>query len=287
MSAHRRRRIDRDTAELLLREAADGRHTGKDPLLDLLVAVSVQAPPDTDDRVPPGEQDAVDVFLAARANHAVEPHKKSAIKVAVASVLTWKALAAAGITASAIGGAAIMGGDQQPDWMPHESRPLTRTPASTMGSPAPMTRPGRTQDATSDGSTPGVVPGPSESSTQSAYPSANASASTSANRSSSAAPSSSHVGLCRAYEAQGGSSGDRQRNPAFADLVQVAGGEDNVAAYCQNLLSAKAGPAPKASSNTATSPTTTQEPPTIGDSQSDPGTGQPKRPEKAELPSGG
>jgi hypothetical protein len=287
MSAHRRRRIDRDTAELLLREAAAGRRTGKDALLDVLVAASAHSPGNTSDRILPGEQDAVDVFRAARLGNVAEPPKKSAIKVAVASVLTWKALAAAGITASAVGGAAIMSGVQEPIPTPNEARPLTRAPASAIGNPHPTTGPSGAQDSRSaaDGSIPGDIPGTSEQSSQSATPSANASAKTASGRASSAAPPSV-VGLCRAYEAQARSSSDRLRNPAFANLIQAAGGKQNVTTYCRNLLGAS-GAADRATSNDSpTSPPTTLQPPT-GDSQIDPDAKRPKPVGKPDTPAGG
>jgi hypothetical protein len=292
MSAHRRRRIDRDTAELLLREAAAGRRTGKDALLDVLVAASAHSPGNTGDRILPGEQDAVDVFRAARLGNVAEPPKKSAIQVAVASVLTWKALAAAGITASAVGGAAIMGGVQEPIPTPNEARPLTRAPASAIGNPHPTTGPSNGQDSrpAADGSIPGDIPGTSEQSSQSATPSANASANASAKtasgRASSAVPPSV-IGLCRAYEAQARSSSDRLRNPAFASLVQAAGGEQRITTYCRNLLGGSGAADRAASNDSPTSPPTTLQPSTTGDSQIDPEAKRPKPVGKPDTPAGG
>jgi hypothetical protein len=282
MSTHRRRRIDRDTAELLLSEAAAGRRTGRDPLVDVLIAASTRATDDLPGGTIAGEQAAVDAFRAARLSGVATPTKKSAIKVAVASLLTWKALAAAGITASAIGGAAFMGGVENPIPTPSESRPLTHGPASASGDRGLTTSAKGPQESVAAPN--GSAAGTPQASAQSAAPSPGPSGRTSAGRSSSAAQSS-YVGLCRAYEAQSGSNHERLQNPAFARLIRAAGEKEKVDAFCASLLGAH--PSSRENPNgSSTTPSSGVEPPTV-DSQNDSGAPQPELGGKPDTPAGG
>jgi hypothetical protein len=55
-------------------------------------------------------------------------------------------------------------------------------------------------------------------------------------------PDPSHVGLCRAYQAQVATNpGQALNNPAFRALIEAAGGRDKVDGYCQDLLADKPG----------------------------------------------
>ena len=99
MSAHRRRRIDRDTAEQLLRGAPAGSRAGSEPLVELFAAAA--APAGAAELG--GEQAAMAAFRAARPYAVQQTGRRSMLKTTVAKMLTVKAVAAA-IAVGAVGG---------------------------------------------------------------------------------------------------------------------------------------------------------------------------------------
>jgi hypothetical protein len=275
MSAHRRRQIDRDTAERLLRGAVQGgQRSGKDPVVDVLAAIAVPTHTVSAKHVLAGEEQAVTAFREARVGHALAAPKKSIAKVAVASLLTWKALAAAGITASAIGGAAIVGGAEPGSAPPPASDAPTasRSPSNTSANAHMKTRAAETPSPAAGA--PDSVPGtplPSGNTAGAPVPTSQADspavaasrAATSATSPSAPSPSPSLEGLCRAYRAQGGGV---LQNPAFDTLVEAAG-EGKVADYCAGVLGPETSdrePNKATSTPTSQSSTTSESPPESG-----------------------
>lgn len=210
MSAYRGRRIDRDTAERLLRGERVGSPAAHDPLADLLAAAA--APGHDGELV--GEQAALRAFREARPGPVTQPRRGSMLKPVLAKLVTAKlALAAAATTA--VGGGVVV--------------------AATTGT---LPTPG--------GSSHSSQPGPSHrpSDRPSGHPSQHptrAGTDTQGNP----APSPSMVGLCHAFTAGAGDNpGKALDNPAFAVLIRNAGGRDKVSAYCVTVLSEAPGGAP-------------------------------------------
>ncbi|GAA4595902.1 hypothetical protein GCM10023194_66620 [Planotetraspora phitsanulokensis] len=202
MSTHRSPRIDRLTAERLLR----GETAGPDQLAELLAAAAAPRGELS------GEEAAVAAFREAHLVPALQQRKQSMIKTALLKFVTLK-VAAAALSATAVGGVALATG--------------TGHLPESLGGPVPSARPTATHDigkAHVAGDDPtNVFPSPSPS----------LSRSPSASRS----PSPSLVGLCRAYQAGAGDNpGKALENPAFTHLITVAGGRDKVAAYCADRL---------------------------------------------------
>ncbi|MFD0731556.1 hypothetical protein [Planotetraspora mira] len=208
MSTHRSHRIDRFTAERLLR----GETAGPDQLAKLLAAAA--APAERGELA--GEEAAVAAFREAHLVPALQPRKRSMIKTALLKFVTLK-VAAAALSATAVGGVALAAG--------------TGHLPESLGGPAPSVRPTATHDT-------GKAPTAGDK-----HPSASSSSSSSSSPSPS--PSPSLVGLCRAYQAGAGDNpGKALDNPAFTHLITVAGGKDKVAAYCADRLKTRAGKAP-------------------------------------------
>jgi hypothetical protein len=264
MSAHRRRQIDRDTAERLLRGAAAGHGMDNDPVEGLLAAVAMPTNTVSAEHVLLGEEEAVTAFREARLSRASTPPKKPVAKVALASLLTWKAFAAAGITASAIGGAIVGGAEPWSSPAPPSDAPsATGFPGKSPTRAHSTTKPAESRTSGSPatdalvplpGARPTSAPGPTS---KPDLPSAAASrAATSAASPSSPSPSPSLEGLCRAYRAQGG---EVLQNAAFDKLVEAAGGTNEVAEYCVGVLGPDtSGREPKKATSTPTSePTST------------------------------
>lgn len=101
MSTHRSR-IDRDTAERLLRRASVPPRAGAEPLAGLLAAAA--APPRPDELA--GEPAVMAAFRAARLGPVPQTRRRSMIKMALAKLLTLK-VAAAAVTVTAAGGVAL------------------------------------------------------------------------------------------------------------------------------------------------------------------------------------
>jgi hypothetical protein len=292
MSTHRRRQIDRDTAERLLRGAAAGHDMDNDPVEGLLAAVALPTNTVSAEHVLPGEEEAVTAFREARLSRASAPPKKPVAKVALASLLTWKAFAAAGITASAIGGAAIVGGAEP--WSspapPSDAPSATGFPGKSPTRAHSTTKPAESRTSGSPatdafvplpGARPTSAPGPTS---KPDLPSAAASrAATSAASPSSPSPSPSLEGLCRAYRAQGGGV---LQNPAFDKLVEAAGRTDKVAAYCVGVLGPDtSGREPKKATSTPTSePTSTGGLPTDPASESSTQSSENRAPARGNAP---
>jgi hypothetical protein len=298
MSAHRRRQLDRDTAERLLRGAAPDRRAGKDPLIDLLAAVAPPSNTLATEQVLPGEDEAVTAFREARFSRVTAPPTRSVVKVAMATLLTWKALAAAGLTASAIGGAAIVGGGEldpapgpshdapaatrEPD-KSSSSRGVTTPPAETPAPDAPAAAavPGTAQPNEVP-SPPGVTPGfgvAPESRSVSPSAAASRAETPAASASSAPTPSPSLEGLCLAYRAQDGQLTD---STAFDTLVAAAGGPDQVPKYCDRLLGPDTNVAESATpTGTPTEPTTGGSTNPAGESSKEPA---PSRDKAKSLP---
>ena len=200
MSIHRRR-IDRDTAERLLRRDLAAALAGQDPLADLLAAAA--APARADELA--GERAAMTAFRMAHRVPTTQPRSRSMIKTAIGKILTAKA--AAVLAATAIGGVAVA--------------------ASTGNLPTQ-----RDADAAAQSSQRAEPSLPTQASHATGRPST---AGTSGDHS--AAPSPSLVGLCVAFSAAAGDNpGKAMENPAFTALFTAAGAKDKAAAYCTKLL---------------------------------------------------
>jgi hypothetical protein len=203
MNDHRSRRIDRRTAERLLRGApGQTRATGHDRLSDLLAAASAPAR----DGELTGERAAMAAFRDARLATAPQRRRPWMLKIALANLLTVKIAAA---TAAAAGGIALAAAAGT---LPGQQR---EEPAPTGGTNvvATTSAPEATKHGKSDQK-------PDHS----------------------ASPSPSLEGLCKAYTAGAGSEhGKAHENPAFSALITAAGGADRVPAFCTDLLGDKPG----------------------------------------------
>ncbi|MBP2329173.1 hypothetical protein JOF56_009558 [Kibdelosporangium banguiense] len=218
MSAHRSRRIDRHTAEHLLRgEPVRARAAGSDALRELLAAASAPA----QEGELAGEQAVLAAFRAARLASVPQLRRRSMlIKTALAKLLTVK-VAAIAVTAVATGGVTVAAatgnlptqhGDS-PTVPPLGTVSVTST-SSVASSGAP--------DA-ADPNAPGKNAADNNSGDK--------------NAGNSGSPSPSLVGLCQAYTAGAGAEqGKALDNPAFTVLITTAGGKDKVSVYCTDLL---------------------------------------------------
>lgn len=217
MSDHRSHRIDRRTAEQLLRGVpGQARTNGHDRLNDLLSAAAAPAR----DRELAGEQAAVAAFRAARLADAPQRRRPWMLKIALANLLTVKIAAAA---AAAAGGIALAAATGTLPGQHHEE------PAPTADTNIVATTSTKTTSASA---------GPEKKPDNSA------------------SPSPSLKGLCQAYTAGAGSEhGKAHDNPAFSALVTAAGGADRVPAFCADLLDEKPGKSDDKSSHTPGKPT--------------------------------
>lgn len=201
MSKHEGRRLDRRTAEQLLRGApADA----PDALAGLLAAAA--APPR--DGELGGEPAAMTAFFEAVQHvNAPQPRSPSMIKSISAKLLTAKVaavvaalFAAGGVAAAAVTGALPLPGSDAPaapSASTHAQPPAGASDAATTHAPA--------------GTRPSDHPSPS--------------------------PSPSLVGLCHAYSAgDKAEHGKALESPAFAELIAAAGGKSGVDGYCDTVL---------------------------------------------------
>lgn len=203
MSKHQGRRLDRHTAEQLLRGAPA---EAPDALAGLLAAAA--APPR--DGELGGEPAAVTAFLEA-AQHARTPRPRSPsmIKTMWAKLLTAK-VAAAAAAIFAVGGVATAAATG--------TLPFPAGGSSTAPSAADHARP-----AASSPSAPASTHARDE------------------NRTGQPSPSPSLVGLCHAYDAGNKAEhGKALENPAFTELITAAGDKSKVDAYCDALLADEA-----------------------------------------------
>src|SRR5512139_3759169 len=230
MSTHRPDRLDRFTAERLLRgERIDADQAGTEQLADLIAAAA--APAEAGELA--GEEAAVAAFREARLVPALQQRRRSMIKVALAKALTLKVgLVAVTATAAATGGVTL-------------AASTGHLPAALGGTkPVPSHTPGD-HKLPHPGKTPGMPDGV-------AMPSG--------------MPSPSLAGLCKAFEAhqhkltiakgEPSPNGDRKQAeqaarmlkeqtdkaldaPAFKVLISKAGDKDKVAAFCAALEKAE------------------------------------------------
>lgn len=200
MSANRPRRIDRRTAELLLRGTpVDRRGDGTDAVADLLAAA---AAPVREGELA-GQPAALAAFRSARLGPVPQPRRRSVIKSALAMSVASKiaALAVALVASGGVIATAVTG-----HLVPHAGHGPAVVPATSSHGAAPD-RPHTA--GTTDPAGPGRTG-------QASHPN----------------PAPNLNGLCRAYAAHG----DAQDNPAFTALSTAAGGQANVATYCASLL---------------------------------------------------
>lgn len=211
MSTNGPRRIDRHTAEQLLRGTpVAGRADGAAAVADLLAAA---AAPAREDELA-GEPAALAAFRSARPGPVPQPRRRSVIKSALVTSLTFKI---AGLTAALLTSGGVLA-------------------AALTGHLAPHAGPG-----------PAVAPSTSSHATASTHPATAATAGTTGaagsgqdGRASRPAPTPDLIGLCHAYTARGGA----PDNPAFTALVTAAGGRAKVSAYCMALLNGAPGRPP-------------------------------------------
>jgi hypothetical protein len=224
MSTHRSRRIDRRTAEHLLRGAPQREQAaGSDPLSDLLAAAAAPAR----EGELAGEQAALTAFRTAHLADAPQPQRESMLKTTLAKLVTVKiAIAAAAVVAA--GGVAVaavtgtlptQGGDTA-------TTSVTSTVASTTGQQT--------------GGRQSEVPGKPAGTGKNAPQNAPDVTTDGTGRGDPASPAPSVEGLCHAYTAGAGSGhGKALGNPAFGALITAAGGQEKVPAFCADLLGAK------------------------------------------------
>ncbi len=230
MSTRRNSRIDRDTAEQLLRGAAMARPGAAADVARVLSAAS--APPNA--RELAGEEAAVAAFRTARLGPVAAPAGRSRLQAAGRRLTTIQVAVVALATTSVLGGVAFAAST---DTFPYQRD--ERPPASVTPDPArPSSQPTPTgPDDRPSTTPPGAVP---------------------SDRPARTGPAPSLVGQCRAYEAR--PPGKRRKaleNPAFGALVAAAGGPDRVATYCTAVLgpdSGKPGNEPKPGKTPKTKP---------------------------------
>ncbi|MDH6114131.1 hypothetical protein P3T36_000532 [Kitasatospora sp. MAP12-15] len=215
MSTNRPGRIDRAAAEQLLSGATDGRQGGPGALSELLAAAAAPGTP----RELVGEQAALAAFReAARlapspAPAPSQPRRRSMADCAPARFLSAK-IAAAALTATALGGVAVAAG-------------TGNLPVAFGGSPAgtPVAHPSPLASISPYGQHPG-----------SGRPSPDGHGRSTGQPDDGTAPTGP-AALCRAWAGAGQPTAD----PEFAPLPHEAGGAGKVRAYCAKLLGADGG----------------------------------------------
>jgi hypothetical protein len=207
MSTHRDRRITRAEAEQLLRTGQGG----PEALSALLAAAASPAAAGEF----AGEGAALAEFRAASLSTVPSPRRRHlTVKTALANLLTAKLAAAAAVAATATGGVALAAATGHLSGSTHPAaHPVAVTSVA-----------GATDDP---GETPGTESGGAPATE----------AAESRDTGGSATPSPSLVGLCRAFQAGATDNpGKALQNPAFSVLVSTAGGADNVAAFCLEMV---------------------------------------------------
>jgi len=217
MRTHRRTGLDRYTAERLLSAAASA-PDGRDPLARVLAAAA--APPHRGEFT--GERAASAAFRAAFAASIGQPHHRSTVERMLLKLLTLKAAIGAALLAAATAGGLALAGSTGllPDSLGGQS-----TAGGSANGGRPTVSAWRTASPSAD--PPTTAAAPSGATAQS--------------------PSPSLVGLCQAYTAAAiENAGTALDNPAFAVLIDAAGGPSKVADYCQALLATAAASTPPA-----------------------------------------
>jgi hypothetical protein len=217
-----RQRIDRIRAERLLDDTDTDPDTdrGTESLRRLLAAARGPVHPDEVRR----EAEAVEAFRAAGVMAPPRRHVTAARRRLWPQVIGVKAAGLA--LAVALTGVALAAGIGV---LPN---PLDAPPVPT--SAAPSTPPGSPLSSNADWRS------PSSSRSSPPSPSAGAGSAGASASPGAAADRASLVGLCRAYQARGDRDpGAAMGGAAFAGLVAAAGGPDQVAAFCADLLAAE------------------------------------------------
>jgi hypothetical protein len=225
MRIHRTRRIDPDTAEKLVTGRPLGPDAGHDALVDLLAAL---ADPPADGEQP-GERAVLAAFRERRPSP-VQPLGRSRMTTVAAPArrLSAKALVAAFATTAVCGVAFAAGTGHLPG---------VRGDGPSLGPGSGGTSASTTAGATGAPGTPGVAdtggPGSSPASAAPAF-----------------------TGLCRAYTKHSvAGRAELLTKPAYADLVEAAGGTNQVAAYCATVLATTQPGAHSSASTHAAHPT--------------------------------
>ncbi|MFR9780753.1 hypothetical protein ACL02O_32505 [Micromonospora sp. MS34] len=196
-------RMDQETVERLLVGPVADAQDGPEVLVRLLAAV--RAAPHSHELS--GEGAALQAFRLARAGSTPVPATRSQRRILTGLIGAKVALAA--LLAAATGGvalAAVTG--TLPGPLGHD--PATTPSAGTDGRPTPTSGPSAIPDA---------------------------------NQTDRPGGAASLTGLCTAYLDEPG--GDRRKaleSPRFAELVEAAGGQDEVAGYCDRLLDERDAP---------------------------------------------
>ncbi|HET6503533.1 MAG TPA: hypothetical protein VFG87_22515 [Amycolatopsis sp.] len=208
MSSNRGRRLDRQSAERILR---GDRVTGEPALRALLAAAAAPAR----DGEQAGEQAAVAAFQAARLTPVPRPRSRLVLRTTLARVLTTRlavvGAAAAAVTAGGVVAVAATGG--LPGGGSGSGSGSVSVPAATSaavpGGEAGATAAPKSDNAATEKSAAAASPG----------------------------PSASLSGLCHAYTADAGvDHGKALDSPAFTVLIDTAGGRDKVDGYCATVL---------------------------------------------------
>ncbi|WP_051399880.1 hypothetical protein [Haloechinothrix halophila] len=148
-----------------------------------------------------GEHTAMAAFRSAQVDPVPQQRRRSMIKTALATLLTAK-VAAPAAAAAAVGGITLASATGTLPLPGDSPAEPPVNPAPTSSVPAPTSTPGGHADT----------------------------------------PSPSLIGLCQAYTSGADNEhGTATESPAFEVLITEAGGEDNVAAYCGNVLAERPG----------------------------------------------
>jgi hypothetical protein len=213
MSMRRRVRISRAEAEELLATGVGG----PEALTALLFTAT---PPPAGGEVV-GERAALVEFRAARLATVPSPRRHALLKTVVANLAAAKVALSAAAAAAATGGialAAATGNLPSTAQGPQHANPAAPVAAATVSVTA-------SEAAPSESDEPSSPVGESAAG--------------------SAAPSPSLSGLCKAFRAGAADNpGKALQNPAFSVLVAAAGGTNNVAGWCENLVGAAASHGP-------------------------------------------
>ncbi len=210
MTIRRKPRLDRATAEHLLRGNPAGSDLDGQRLAALLAAAS--GPPRQHELA--GEQAALAAFRRARA-HPVGVPRRRPLRTALAKFLTVKLFA--GVAAvTAMGGVAFAASTGAlPGPVQDAAHGVFGAPAASSGAapgPAASPRPSPSRRPAAPADVPSVAP----------------------------SPSPSVVGLCRAYRARVRTAGGKALDhPAFKALIAAAGKKADVPAYCDTVLAAR------------------------------------------------
>ncbi|MEV4482461.1 hypothetical protein [Micromonospora coxensis] len=211
---------DRAESERLLDAARAGAPGDADPLARLLSAAAAPSRPGE----LAGEEAALAAFRAARAAGPATVAAPRRRRGLTTGVVAWIAGVAATATAGVAFAAVTIDRPTEPERAP---RPPAPAPGSADGTPDRSGTPTDGGPSGGPSATPGAVPSTTAGSGRPGGP----------GNPGGPAGTAELTGLCRAYLAKPAAQRERTlRTPAYADLVDAAGGIERVEAYCRDLV---------------------------------------------------